>query len=591
MKQAATLILPLLVVIPGLTLTSADNNLLTKTKPADITTNEKIVTPKNAIPAESMYQLLAAEMALDRELPEVALANYIAAAKETQDPDIAARATQVALTIASLETAVEPATIWAKSAPDNLEAQITTAALFIRLNQVEKAIPYLYQAELSNPEEAFQYYLILYRQLQKEEDNKRVVAALEKLTKEETKTFSGHLALSEIYLFQGQDDKALSLSQAALKNNPDSVIAIQLVTEGLLRKQGKVQAKEFLDKQAAKNPKEVLLHQYYAQFLLDNGYKDQARVQVKMLVDNPDLTNEELLQFARLSMQAQWLDIAQKVLMRTKKVEEQKDLSHYFLARVAEMQNKDDEAIEWFKQVLTGPFHVLSQVRASVLLSEKKKYDEALEILSHAQPSDLPEKKQLVLSTVEVYNLSGRYQDSFKVLNDNITNMPNEIELYYARSIVSDRLDKLDVAESDLKAILSMQPNHLDALNALGYLLANKTKRYDEAQVYLTQALKLSPNNPSVLDSLGWLYFKKGEYNKSLETLKQAAEIMPDAEIAAHLGEVMWHLKDFDGAKKVWTTALETHPKHEPIIKTMKRLIPSQDQKGAFSEKPRNKAQ
>lgn len=109
--------------------------------------------------------------------------------------------------------------------------------------------------------------------------------------------------------------------------------------------------------------------------------------------------------------------------------------------------------------------------------------------------------------------------------------------------------------------------------------------------MYLTQALKLSPNNPSVLDSLGWLYFKKGEYNKSLETLKQAAEIMPDAEIAAHLGEVMWHLKDFDGAKKVWTTALETHPKHEPIIKTMKRLMPSQDQKGAFSEKPRNKAQ
>ena len=588
MKQAATLFIPLLIVLPGLTLTSADNKASKPFAPIHIT--EKTVDPKsNGLPAQSLYQLLAAEMALDRELPEIALANYIAAAKETQDPDVAARATQIALTVSSLETAVEPAMIWAKAAPDNLEAQITTAALFIRLDQIDKALPYLHQAELSNSEEAFQYYLILFRQLQKEEDNKRVVAALEKLASQEKKAVSGQLALSEIYLFQGQDAKALQFSEKALKMDPTSVIGIQLVTEGLLRKQGKDVAKTFLDKHATENPKNNLLHQYYAQFLLDNGFKDQARKEIILLVDNPKITNEELLQFARLSMQAQWFDIAEKILQRTKEIDEQKDLSHYFLARIAEMQDKDSEAIEWFKQVLTGPFHVLSQIRASVLLTDKKRYDEALEVLSHAQPSDLPEKKQLILSTVEIYNLTGRYNEASKLLDENISLMPSEIDLLYARSIVADRLDKLAVAEADLKAILQIQPNHLDALNALGYLLANKTKRYDEAQEYLSTALKLSPNNASVLDSLGWLYFKKGEYHKSLETLKQAAEIMPDAEIAAHLGEVMWYMKDFDGAKKVWSTAMETHPKHEPVIKTMKRLIPAGEQKGFFNEKPTKK--
>ncbi len=572
MKQAATLFIPLLIVVPGLTLTSAKplvpvNNTTTS---API---EKTIDLKDHIPAESMYQILAAEMALDREHPEIALANYIAAAKETQDPDIAARATQIALSVASLETAVEPANIWAKSAPNNLEAQITTAALYIRLNQVPNAIPFLQQAEKSNADEAFQYYLILFKQLQKEEDSNRVIDALEMLAKQETKIVSGHLALAEIYLFQGKESKALEMSQAALKVDPKSVVAIQLVSEALLRAKGKITAKDFLDKEVTQQEHDITLHQYYAQFLFDNGFKEQARKQVELLVDNPHLTSEELLQFARLSMQAQWFDIAEKMLKRTKDIPENKDLSHYFLARIAEMQDKDDVAIEWFKQVLTGPFHVLSQVRASVLLTDKKRYNEALEVLSHAQPSDLPEKKQIILSTVEVYNHTKQYPQALAILDESIAVMPDEVDLRYARSLVADKLDRLDVAEADLKAILALQPNHLDALNALGFMLANKTKRYDEAQGYLSEALKLSPNNASVLDSLGWLYFKKGDYNKSLETLKQASNIMPDAEISAHLGEVMWNMKDYDGAKQVWKSALELHPKHENVLSVMQRLM------------------
>ena len=122
--------------------------------------------------------------------------------------------------------------------------------------------------------------------------------------------------------------------------------------------------------------------------------------------------------------------------------------------------------------------------------------------------------------------------------------------------------------------ILSEQPNHLDALNALGYILTNHSNRYPEAEQLLNQALKLSPNNPSVLDSIGWLYYKMGRYKESLTMLQKAQDIQPDAEIAAHLGEVLWKLNDFEGAKRVWNQALEQHPKHENIINAMKRLMP-----------------
>jgi len=574
MKQAATLFLPLLFIVPDhLTLSSAQPIVTVAPTESVLIIQEKTRSPKAQLPAESLFQLMAAEMALDREHPDVALANYIAAAKETQDAAVAARATQIALTVASLEVAIEPAVIWAKAAPENLEAQITTAALYIRLDQVSKAVPYLRQAEVQNPEEALQYYLVLFRQLQKDNDNKRVIQALQQLTEVETKIPSAHLALGEIYLYSGEDKKALSMSEGALKIAPNAVSAIQLHTEALFRNQGKEIAKTFIDKQVNHYADNHLLKQYYAQFLLDNGYEADAQKQIEQIIDNPKLSAEELLQFARMSIQAQWYDLAEKILKRTSGMAESKDLSFYFLARVSEMKNQQNEAIDQFQQVLTGPFHVLSQIRASVLLTDKKRFDEALTVLSRTQPNDEADSKQILLAKIDVLNKSKHFKESLALINQSMETMSDDLELLYARSLVADQLDQLDMAEKDLKTIIKLQPNHVDALNALGFMLANKTKRYDEAQTYLNTALKISPNNASVLDSVGWLYYKMGKYPQSLETLKKAAKIMPDAEIAAHLGEVMWQMKDFDGAKQVWNEALEQHPKHEYVLDAMKRMM------------------
>lgn len=573
MKQAATLFLPLLFIVPELNLTSAQPQPLATPNESALIIQEKAKLPKAQLPAESLFQLMAAEMALDREHPDVALANYIAAAKETQDAAVAARATQIALTVASLEVAIEPATIWAKVAPENLEAQITTAALYIRLDQVAKAVPYLRQAEMQNPEEALQYYLVLFRQLQKDNDNKRVIQALQQLTETETKIPSAHLALGEIYLYSGEDKKALAMSEGALKIAPNSVSAIQLYTEALFRNQGKEVAKQFIDKQVAQLADNQTLKQYYAQFLLDNGYDADAKKQIEQIIDNPKITAEELLQFARMSIQAQWYDLAENILKRTSAMPDSKDISFYFLARVSEMKNQQNEAIDQFQQVLTGPFHVLSQIRASVLLTDKKRFDEALTVLSRTQPNDESDAKQILLAKIDVLNKSKHFKESLALINESMQTMPDDLELLYARSLVADQLDQLDMAEKDLKTIIKLQPNHVDALNALGFMLANKTKRYDEAQTYLTAAIKISPNNASVLDSMGWLYYKMGNYPQSLETLKKAAKIMPDAEIAAHLGEVMWQMKDFEGAKQVWNEALQQHPKHENLLDTMKRMM------------------
>lgn len=567
-QQAATLLLPFLLVLPfslTSTETSQDKNLILNSSAQD---------------EKSLYQVMAAELALDREHPDVALANYIAAAKETQDPLVASRATQVALTVGSLEDAIEPAAIWATLAPQNLEAQITTAALYLRLHDIDKAVPYLQKTQELNPTDAFQYFLILFRQLQNSNDNQYVVDALKKLSKDNPTFPSANLALAEIYLFQNNPKDALTLTQDVLKIEPHSTIGIQLHSEALLRAQGKEIAKSYLDSIVKKKEAtDASLNQYYAQFLYENDYKEDARRQIEKIVKNPNLNAEELLHYARLSIQAQWYDLSKKILLRSSKLEESKDLSHYFLARIAEMQNHDKEAVEWFKQVLTGPFHVLSQIRASIMLSEKQKYDDALTVLSRTQASDPTEQKQLLLTTVEILNQAKRYPESLEQLNAAIVYSPEDIEYRYARSLIAEKSGNIQLAETDLKAILELQPQHLDALNALGYILTNQTNRFQEAEKYLQQAIALSPNNPSILDSMGWLYYKMGNYPQSVIFLQKAQEIQPDGEIAAHLGEVLWKMNNYEAAKRVWNQALELHPKHENVLNAMQRLIPTKKEK------------
>lgn len=565
MKQSAFYVFPLVLLASSLCLSVSPGQSTQKAE------------QDNATSSQSLYQILSAEMAIDREAPEIALANYIAAAKETQDPKIAERATQIALALSSLEVALEPARIWAENAKNNLEAQITVAAIYIRLNKIEEALPFLQAGEGLESHEAYQYFLVLYRQLQKEaEEGPLVVKALEMLTERAPHLNAAFLALAEIYLYQDQAPQALALSGKALKNDPHSTIGIQIHTESLLRTAGKEKAKLFLDEakhSLPKNPTDYAFYRYYCQFLVQNDYLALAKQEMTLLSQDPALPVQDLLQFARLAMHAKWYDLAHKQLIRASASPDNKELAFYMLGRLAEAQNNTEQAVAYFKQVLTGPFHVLSQIRASVLLSEKGDYAGGLTVLSRAQAQDPADQKQILLSTVELFKKAQRVPEALVLLNTKIEEEPNEIEYRYARSLVATQLNNIELAMGDLKTILSLDPNHLESLNALGFILADKTKNFDEAKQYLTQALSLSPNNASVLDSLGWLQYKMGDYQASVETLKKAEKIMPDAEIAAHLGEVLWKMKEFDSAKQTWQRALSHYPKNESVLKVMHHLI------------------
>jgi tetratricopeptide (TPR) repeat protein len=521
------------------------------------------------IPIDSMYRVMAAEMAIDRVQHESAVANYILAAQETQDPKIAQRATQVALNVSSLETALDPALIWAKTAPKSLEANLTVAAIFIRLKSHHKAAHYLTKIEKLEPSQAYYHFLLVYRQLQGT-NGQDVIDTLKYLV-ESAPLPGAMLALGEIKLAQGEFETSLEFAGKVLNIEPNNSGAIRLKSESLLKLKGSEAAQSFLGEKVIALPEDNDLSSYYVQFLITENKTELARAHLEKLLD-ANLNPDQSLSLARVAMQAHWYTLAEKSLKKTLGSKDHQNTTHYLLARLAELQEKSDDAIKWYKEVISGPFHVMSQIKASQLLTDKKAYNKAIDILKNTQPQNEFDNKRVVLSLTDIYNRKHDYIAAVEILDKILKYQPDDIEFLYARAINAEKMNQFTLAQKDLLQILSQDPYHIEALNALGYMLTVHTKKYDEALEYLNRALELAPNNASVLDSIGWLNYKMGNLQEALGHLRKAAEIMPDTEIAAHLGEVLWKLNNRDEAKAIWNSALESNPEDSIVIEAMKRL-------------------
>jgi Flp pilus assembly protein TadD len=138
--------------------------------------------------------------------------------------------------------------------------------------------------------------------------------------------------------------------------------------------------------------------------------------------------------------------------------------------------------------------------------------------------------------------------------------------------MTAEKLSKLDVQETQLKKLIQLKPDYAHAYNALGYSLADRNERLTEARDLIEKALKIAPDDAAIIDSMGWVMYRLGDLPRAVELLKRAYEARPDAEIAAHLGEVLWQMNRKAEADRVWREALAKAPDDEMLKNTIKRL-------------------
>jgi len=149
---------------------------------------------------------------------------------------------------------------------------------------------------------------------------------------------------------------------------------------------------------------------------------------------------------------------------------------------------------------------------------------------------------------------------------------PNDADLLYEQAMMAEKIGQLDAMEAQLRRVMALKPDHAHAYNALGYSLADRNLRLNEAKALIERALQLTPGDPFVTDSLGWVEFRLGNRDEALRLLRQAYKARPDAEIGAHLGEVLWAMGQQDEARRIWAEASSRDAGNDVLRETLVRL-------------------
>jgi tetratricopeptide (TPR) repeat protein len=247
----------------------------------------------------------------------------------------------------------------------------------------------------------------------------------------------------------------------------------------------------------------------------------------------------------------------------------------FLLGQLAELQEKPRVALEWYERVPEGLQREQAQLRIAVLLDQTDRLDEGLVRLRELQASDSEYGEVLrdaYLLEAELLLRHERNEDALDAYARGLQIFEDDPELLYARALTYERIDRLDGAEADLRRLIEIDPENADALNALGYTLADRTDRYQEALTLIERAIKLKPGTPAIIDSLGWVMYRLGRHEEALKHLRKAFELQRDAEVAAHLGEVLWASGEQDEARSVWRLGREIDPDNRALKQVLERL-------------------
>jgi tetratricopeptide (TPR) repeat protein len=520
---------------------------------------------------EVLYMLLVSEIALSRQQPELALQNYLKMAEMTHDPAIAEQATQLAINLQAPVEAAISAKLWANTATDNLQAQLIAMTLSIG-QSIEEATPYLIRAIDLNPNQADQYLLEIQTRLS-DASAKKLTEALNQLAAQRPKNPYVNMAAAQSAALQGDTKNANHLVDIALTLNPNLTSALELKAR-LIRyvADSDTSALKFLSEKVQAFPENHELRLFYSSALIDSGKTEEAKRQLLTLTKDKPSSGQALVLLSEIYLKENNTSIAIETLKKALDFPETKDAAQFLLGEAEENLGNNQAAIRWYADIQPGSYQIQAIVRAVALLKKQKAYKEAIYLLHSSSPNTLEEQKQLIITEIDLLNMSESSEEAMELANEVLPKLPNDPDILYSHAMTATKLKKWEVAEDDLKKILKQNPNNANALNALGYTLASNKNRLTEALYYLNQALAIAPNNPIFMDNIGWIYYRLGDMQQATTYLKKANKLSEDGDIAAHLGEVLWVNNQKKEAISVWKKAYKKNSDNLLLKDTLKRL-------------------
>ncbi len=556
---------------------SAQEEVLEPVKIAEPKEKTQQSEVKTAIDPDVMYMLMAAELAGQRGQYAIALEGYMEAAKRVKDPRFAERAAKIAMYMKNGNKTDEAVSLWLKQDPKNSTARKIAALSALRTGNKQAAVDHLNAVLTIDPAGFEKTALELANVLQNDGKSGFFYEVLDALAVKNPDQAVVYFVQSLLAMEMKDNALAEKKVQQALNIQPDWDKALIFQAQIAVFSGDLTRAKNLLRNASVKYPENDKLKKLLAQVLIKaTEYEAAAEVYQGIVSANPK-DAESQIALALVHLQLDRDGKAEDIFKQLLDQPEWQDQASFYLGKIEEKRGHTQKALAWFDKVSEGPLVFESAISAVSLLAKDKKFDEAdtrLSLLSGQFPK---QKLRIILMQAGLYGQQEKYEKGFKLLTDALTGQPDQRDLLYTRALMAERINKLDVLEADLKKILAKYPDDAEALNALGYSLLDNADRYADAEKYLQQALKLQPNEAVIMDSFGWLQFKQGKLEQALDYLERAYAKQQEAEIAAHLAEVLWALGRKDEARKIFNKAIKKAPEDEYLLDFQKRILSGEE--------------
>lgn len=523
--------------------------------------------------AQILYQYLLAEIASARGQSPLAVSAMTDLANQTQDAKIARRAAEIALQGRNYEEALKATRIWLAHEPDSAAAHQMLISLLAVLGRTEELKAHLKNTLAQDAAQAPELLLRLNRLFARVSDKLEALRLVEEISEPYLNLPEAHFARAQAaYAAERREAAADSLEQAlALRPNWEAAILFK----ALLQQAQPAQVVATLEPFVQTYPQAVDARLAMARALVAEKRFIEAMAQFEQVqAQQPDNLD---VKFAIGLIALQLQDYAKAEQIFRDLIDRnygESNLLRTYLGQMAEDRKEYLDAANWYRQVTPGPQYQAAHARAARLLTRAGRLDEARALIRSMPAGNDTERAKRSIAEAHLLSESNRHEEALALLEQALRSMPEQADLMYDTALAADKVGKHARMEVLLRRLIKDKPDHAHAYNALGYSFAERGVHLDEAQQLIDKALALQPNDPFILDSKGWVLYRRGDLEGALSALQSAFAQRPDAEIAAHLGEVLWALGRQPEARQLWEEARRNHPGNETLADTIKKFVP-----------------
>jgi tetratricopeptide (TPR) repeat protein len=519
----------------------------------------------------TLYEFLLGEIAVQRGDLPLAAKTYLDLARRTRDPRVARRAVEVANQAKETALALDAARLWNELEPSPHSLQVLAATLVAakRVDEAGPVLEKLLSAEGVNRENAFMQLNRLLAANPDKAANQRVV---NNIAAKYPQLPQAHFALAQAAAIAGDNDAAIAAAREAQKLRPDWELPVLLEAQ-VLQQRSPAAASKRLGEFVAANPSAREARLNYARVLVLEKRLPEARKQFEAVANASPKNPDVVYAVGLLAFQLKDYSAAEEYMKRVLGLGyRDPEGVRYLLGQIAEEQKLWPRAIQWYETIETGDHVVPARMRTANAMAKQGQLDEARAYLKRVADENPEDAVQLTVAEAQLLRDAQRHADAFALLSDALGKQPEQPDLLYDLALTAEKLERYDLLETHLRKLIQVKPDHAHAYNALGYSFADRNTRLPEARKLVEKALELAPEDYFIIDSLGWVLYREGDLKGAARELRRAYGGRPDAEIGAHLGEVLWMLGERDEARRIWDEALKAGPENETLQKTIKRL-------------------